>query len=144
MKSLTHLLVSFVATVAIAVAASMSVPAVTHAQTQMGMKIPFDFYVGSEKFEPGNYIVTVNGAYIKISDGNGHSKFVLTNAVANPAWKGMGGGALIFTHYDNYYFLSEVRRGGYSTANGLTMAPLEVQVAKISATREKIAFQSGH
>jgi hypothetical protein len=127
-----------------AVLAGASVPAVTYAQSQMELKIPFDFYVGDQKFEPGNYTVLVYGAYIKISDGNGHSKFALTNPVANPGWKGTSGGALVFTHYDTYYFLSEVRRGGYSSANGLTMAPLEVQIARNSATREKLAFQSGH
>jgi hypothetical protein len=69
---------------------------------------------------------------------------VLTSPVANPEWKDRVGGTLVFTHYDNYYFLSEVRRGGYSTAQGLLQAPLEIQVAKISSSKEKIAFQSGH
>jgi hypothetical protein len=80
---------------------------------------PSDFYVG------------------RVSAGS-------TSAIANPGWKASSGGTLVFTHYDNYYFLSEVRRGGYNTAHGLLQAPLEVQIAKISATREKIAFQSGH
>jgi len=136
--------VSFLTTMAIVVLAGVSVPAVSYAQSQMGLKIPFDFYVGDQKFEPGNYTVLISGAYIKISDGRGHSKFVLTSPVPNPGGKGSSGGSLVFAHYDSYYFLSEVRRGGYSTAQGLLQAPLEVQIAKISATKEKIAFQAGH
>ena len=129
---------------AIVVLAGVTVPAVAYAQSQMTLKIPFDFYVGNQQFAPGDYTVLVSGAYIKISDGNGHSTFALTNPVASPGWKGASGGALVFTHYDNYYFLSEVRRGGYSSANALMQAPLEVQIAKISATREKIAYQASH
>jgi hypothetical protein len=136
--------VSFLTAMAIVVLAGVSVPAVSYAQSQIALKIPFDFYVGDQRFEPGDYTVVISGAYVKISDGRGHSRFVMTNPVANPGWKGSSGGTLVFTHYDNYYFLSEVRRGGYSTANGLIQAPLEVQIAKISATREKIAYQTGH
>lgn len=137
-------LVSLLTAMAIVVLAGVSVPAVTYAQSQMGLKIPFDFYVGNQKFEPGEYTVLVSGAYIKISNGNGHSMFAMTNPVANPEWKGTSGGTLVFTHYDNYYFLSEVRRGGYSSANGLLKAPMEVQIARNSATKDKVAFQSGH
>lgn len=136
--------VSFLTAMAIVVLAGVSVPAVSYAQAQMGLKIPFDFYVGDQRFEPGDYTVVISGAYVKISDGRGHSRFVLTNQVANPGWKGSSGGTVVFTHYDNYYFLAEVRRGGYSTANGLLKAPLEVQVAKISTNSEKIAFQTAH
>jgi hypothetical protein len=50
----------------------------------------------------------------------------------------------VFTRYDNYYFLSEVRRSGYSSANGLMKAPMEIQIARSSAINEKIAYQSGH
>jgi hypothetical protein len=136
--------VSFLTAMALVVLAGVSVPAITYAQSQMGLKIPFDFYVGNQKFEPGEYTVLVSAAYIKISDGNGHSMFATTNPVANPGWQGTSGGTLVFTHYDNYYFLSEARRGGYSTANGLLKTPMEVQIARNSAIKDKVAFQSGH
>jgi len=137
-------LVSLLTAVVIVALAGVSAPAVIYAQSQLGLNIPFDFYVGSQKFEPGDYTVLVSGSYLKISDRRNHSVFVLTSPVANPGWRSTSGGALVFNRYDNYYFLTEVRRGGYSSANGLLKAPLEIQVARISATKEQIAFQSGH
>lgn len=137
-------LISLLAAMAIVVLAGVSVPAVTYAQSQMGLKIPFDFYVGDQKFQPGDYTVLVSGAYIKVSDGHGHSMFAITSPVANPGWNGTSGGALVFTRYDNYYFLSEVRMAGYSSANGLLKTPMEVQIARNSAINDKVAFQAGH
>jgi hypothetical protein len=136
--------VSLLTAMAIVVLAGVSVPAVSYAQSELRLKIPFDFYVGDQRFDSGSYSVFISGDYIKVSDGKGHSKFVLTDPVSYAGLMGSGGGALVFTHYDNYYFLSEVRRGGYSTAHGLKKAPLEIQVARISATKEKVAFQTGH
>jgi hypothetical protein len=137
-------LVSFLTAMTIVVLACVSAPASIYAQSQMTLKIPFDFYVGNQRFEPGDYAVLVFGAYVKISDGRGHSTFAFTNSVANPGWRSTSGGALVFTRYDNYYFLSEVRRSGYSSANGLMKAPMEIQIARSSAINEKIAYQSGH
>ena len=137
-------LVSFLTAMTIVVMAGMSTVTPIYAQSAMGLKIPFDFYVGNQKFEPGEYTVLVSGNYIKLSDTHGHSRFVLTNPVANPTWRTASGGSLVFTHYDDYYFLSEVRRSGYSAANGLMKAPLEVQIARNSSAKEKIAFQAGH
>ena len=144
MKVSKSRLVSFLATTAMLVLAGVSVPTIAHAQSEMGLKIPFDFYVGNQRFAAGSYTVLVSTNYVKISDGNGHSAFSITNAVANPGWRNANAGAVVFNHYDGYYFLTEVRRSGYSFANGLLKAPLEIQVARNSGIKEQLAFGAGH
>ena len=144
MKVSRNKLITFAAAMAVTMLTIVSVPVVAHAQAVLQVKIPFDFYVGSQSFPAGNYQVQVNNAYVKVFDAKGHSSFALTTAVANRTAIGDGNGQLVFSRYDNYYFLSEVRRGGYNTAQGLTPSHLEVQIAKNSGEKQQLAFSTTH
>ena len=84
----------------------------------------------------------VYNAYVKLLDGRGHSAFALTTSVANHMALGEGNGQLVFSRYENYYFLSEVRRGGYRTAQGLTPSHLEIEIAKNSGEKQQLAFSA--
>jgi hypothetical protein len=119
-------------------------PAVMHAQSTMRVSIAFDFYIGAQKFPSGNYIVEVSSKYLKVSDWEGHAAFALTNAVANPESRTLSVAKLLFTRYDNFYFLSEVRRAGYSNGNGLIPSHLESQIAKNGVERQLLAFSVTH
>ena len=108
----------------------------------MQVNIPFDFYIGTQKFPSGNYNIEVSGMYLKVSDRGGHAAFALTKAVANPEARTLSIGKLLFMRYDNYYFLSEVRRAGYSTGNGLSRSHLETQIAKTVVDRQLLAYSA--
>jgi len=140
MKVSRDKVIAFAAAMAVTMLAVVSVPVVAHAQAVMKVTIPFDFYVGSQSFPAGDYQVQVSNAYVKVFDAKGHSSFALTTPVANRGAIGDGNGQLVFSRYDSYYFLSEVRRGGYSTAQGLTPSHLEVQTAKNSGEKQQLAF----
>lgn len=142
MKTLRNQLVAFAVAMTMAMLTVVSIPAVVHAQSAMQVNIPFDFYIGTQKFPSGNYNIEVSGMYLKVSDRGGHAAFVLTNAVTNPESRTLSIGKLLFTRYDNYYFLSEVRRAGYSTGNGLVPSHLESRIAKNVADRQLLAFSA--
>jgi hypothetical protein len=113
----------------------VNIPAVVHSQTETPAKIPFDFYIGSQRLPSGTYSFEVSGSYVKLSDRDGHSAIALASMVPNPESMTLNGGKLMFTRYDNYFFLSEVRRAGYPTGLGLIRSSLETQIAKSSGDR---------
>jgi len=144
MKPLRNQFVAFAVGMTMAMLTVVSIPAVVHAQSAMQVNIPFDFYIGTQKFPSGNYKVEVSGVYVKVSDKEGHAAFALTNAVQNPESRTLSVGKLLFTRYDSYLFLSEVRRAGYSNGNGLIPSHLESQIAKNGVDRQQLAFSATH
>jgi hypothetical protein len=142
MKTSVRPLAGLVISLALVLAAVVSVPSVAHAQSLLRAKIPFEFIVGEQQFAPGNYTVLVTPAYIKVSDEDGHSRFVITNSLTKPALNRVRGGMLVFTRYDNSYFLSEVWREGYSSGNAVNKTSLEARIARNSSTKEPIALRA--
>jgi hypothetical protein len=140
MNTLKNQLAVFALAVTMALLAVIGTPAVGNAQTEMRADIPFDFYIGAQQLPSGSYSFVVSGMYIKVSDRNGHSAMTLASTVPNPESRTLNGAKLMFTRYDNYFFLSEVRRGGYSTGLGLIRSHLETQIAKSSGNRQLLAF----
>ena len=121
-----------------AVLAILNVPVPAMAQsTGMSVAIPFDFHVGNQTLPSGNYIVHRQGEAIKISDSNGHSAFVLSGAVVNPAAK--LDNQLVFNRYGDDCYLTEVRWIGYSTARGLIKSTKEVELAKVFSGKSVLA-----
>jgi hypothetical protein len=139
MKVSKNSLVALVTAMAMAMLTVVTMPSVVHAQTDMQVKIPFDFYVGTKWFPAGDYSVQVSGMYVRVSDRNNHSAFALTNLVVNPESRTLGGAKLMFARYGSYLFLKEVRRAGYSSGNGLIRSNLEITVAKQMGEPELIA-----
>jgi len=115
--------------VTVAALAISSVPAPLVAQS-VGMRvaIPFDFHVGNKTLPAGDYIVYKQGDTIQLSDSNGHSAFVLSNAVKNPTVNAEN--QLVFSRYGEESFLSEVRWLGYSDARGVIKSTNEIALAK--------------
>jgi hypothetical protein len=140
MKVLRNQFAAFAVAMIMVMLTVVSIPAVVYAQSEMKVTIPFDFYIGSQRFPAGNYIVEVTNMYVRVSDREGHNAYALTNAVDNPESRTLKAGKLLFTRYDNYFFLSEVRRAGYTAAHGLIRSHLEAQIAKSSVEREQLAF----
>src|SRR5215475_841566 len=122
--------VGLATSLAVVLTMGMGVPGVARGETELKAKIPFEFYVGDKKFAPGDYKVLVCPTYIRLSDRKGNTSFVLTTGVTKSNWNSMHSGLLVFTTYDNYRFLSQVWREGYSAGNELIKAPLEIQVAR--------------
>lgn len=142
MKTRIDRMAGLVASLAVLVV-GLSVPSALFAQSTLtGVNIPFNFYVGELKFASGEYTVKVTGDYIKLSDGNGHSAFVLTTRVTKNNWRDTRNGLLVFNHYENAYFLSEVWREGYSNGNQLMKTSTEVQAARNNAASAPIALSA--
>src|SRR3982751_544365 len=121
-----------------AVLAILNVPAPALAQSgPMIVAIPFDFHVGSKTLPAGTYIVNPQAEAIQISDSRGHTAFVISTAVPNPAAK--LDNQLVFNRYGNDAYLSEVRWLGYSTGRGLTKTTNEVQLAKAFSGRNVLS-----
>ena len=121
-----------------AVLAILSVPAPAMAQsTAMNVTIPFDFHAGNTTLPAGRYIVTRVGEAIKVSDGQGHSAFVIASAVPNPAAN--LDNQLVFNRYGDERYLSEVRWLGYSAARGLAKTAGEIELAKVLTERNVLS-----
>jgi len=120
------------------VLAVLNVPAPAWAESSaMIVAIPFDFHVGAEALPAGTYIVSRQGEAIHISDSNGHSAFVISTAVPNPA--GKLDNQVVFNRYGNDAFLTEVRWLGYSTSRGLAKSTTEVELAKAFSGRNVLS-----
>jgi len=121
-----------------AVLAILNVPAPALAQsTAMSVAIPFDFHAGGTTLPAGDYIVSRSGEAIQISDSKGHSAFVISSAVPNPAAK--LDNQLVFNRYGDECYLSEVRWLGYTTGRGLTKSTKEVELAKAFSGRNVLS-----
>ena len=121
-----------------AVLAILNVPAPALAQsTAMIVTIPFDFHVGAKTLPAGTYIVNRQGEAIKLSDSSGHSAFVISMAVPNPAAK--LDNQLVFNRYGNDAYLTEVRWLGYTAGRGLAKTTNEVELAKAFSGRNVLS-----
>src|SRR5262249_1195878 len=95
-------------TAAVGLLAAMCLsPAIAHSQSGgMSITVPFEFYIGALKLPAGQYAVSQPGnnpSVIQISDRNGHSAVMLTNAASNQS--GTQKGQLVFNRYGDYSFL---------------------------------------
>lgn len=121
-----------------AVLAILNVPTPALAQsTAMIVAIPFDFHVGAKTLPAGTYIVNRQGEAIKLSDSSGHSAFVISMAVPNPAAK--LDNQLVFNRYGNEAYLTEVRWLGYTAGRGLAKTTNEVELAKSFSGRNVLS-----
>jgi hypothetical protein len=96
---------------------ALAILSVSYAQAQSGnpqtADIPFTFTVGDKTFPAGQYtVVRLNPASdkaalsIQSADGGGSGKIVLTTPVQSGRAREKAG--LVFSHYEDRYFLSEV------------------------------------
>ena len=109
--------------------------AVQAQSTSMRVRIPFTFHVGVKKMPPGTYLVRKTGDAIRIEDRQ-NSAMVISTAVSNRAPK--GNDQLIFNRYAEQYFLSEVRWSGYLEARGLAKSKVELEVARVMGSPERV------
>jgi hypothetical protein len=129
---------ALVMALAVAVLVIVNVPAPALAQTTaMIVTIPFDFHVGAKALPAGTYIVNRQGEAIQISDSKGHSAFVISTAVPNPAAK--LDNQLVFNRYGTDAYLTEVRWLGYTASRGLMKSATEVELAKSFSGRNVLS-----
>jgi hypothetical protein len=121
-----------------AVLAILNVPAPALAQSSaMVVTIPFDFHVGKTALPAGTYTVHLQSEAIQISDSNGHSAFVISQAVPNPAAK--LDNQIVFNRYGDERYLSEVRWLGYPAGRGLIKSDKEIELAKVFTERNVLS-----
>ena len=118
---------TFMAALAVAL---LSISAVAHAQSVgIRAKIPFDFYVGSEKFPAGSYTVLRQGYSIaRVEDEKGHASLIMTSPISVRAATSKPG--LVFNRYGNYHFLSEVTWGESNVGHHVSRSSFELEIAK--------------
>jgi hypothetical protein len=103
----------------------------------MTVAIPFDFHVGDKTLPAGTYIVNRTGEAIQVSDSKGHTAFVISTAVPNPAAN--LDNQLVFNRYGEDSYLTEVRWLGYSTGRGLRKSTKEIELAKVFTGRNVLS-----
>jgi hypothetical protein len=129
---------ALVVTLAGAALAILNVPAPALAQSPaMTVAIPFDFHVGDKTLPAGTYIVNRTGEAIQVSDSKGHTAFVISTAVPNPAAN--LDNQLVFNRYGEDSYLTEVRWLGYSTGRGLRKSTKEIELAKVFTGRNVLS-----
>jgi len=129
---------ALVAALAGTVLAILNVPAPALAQSSaMIVATPCDFHAGGVTLPAGTYIVNRQGEAIQISDSKGHTAFLISTAVPNPAAK--QDNQLVFNRYGDDCYLSEVRWLGYSNGRGLMKSTKEVEQAKAFSGRNVLS-----
>ena len=101
------------------------------AQTTQTMKaqIPFAFAVGNRTFPAGEYTVGPAGAVLQIRSTDGKkSIYALHRSVQRPVTESQW--RLVFNHYGDTYFLSELWGPGDNTGQQLVMSPRERELAQ--------------
>ena len=93
------------------------------------VNIPFEFHVGDKALPAGTYIVEKRGEALLISDRQGKSAAILSNAIGNKAHK--LDDMVVFHRYGDNRFLSEVRWSEYSTARGVLPSKTERRLANL-------------
>ena len=96
---------------------------------ELSATIPFDFYVGAERMNSGNYSVQrLSDAALVISSADNHHRVtILSNAAFRPL--NAKGSELVFNHYAGGYFLSQVAWQG-GAARSLAPTRREIEAAK--------------
>jgi len=92
------------------------------------VNIPFEFSVGQNTLPAGTYTVEKRGDLLLISDRNGNSATVLSNATQNKAYKLES--MVVFHRYGDHSFLTEVRWSDSPAARALMETSAERRLAK--------------
>jgi len=93
---------------AVLAAILFSVPTFVQAQTTMRVKVPFDFYIGDQRFPTGQYAMwRGQGFLVRLSDANGHTSASFAIFGYRPS--SGESGRLIFNRYGESHFLTEIR-----------------------------------
>ena len=121
--------VRFAMNLAAAVLLSLGITVTADAQSIAG-RTRFDFYVGDHKYPQGEYTLNViaGGQLIQILDRTGLRATLPLTEVSTGVRASKT--ELVFNHYDDYYFLSEIRRSHSSRSYVLPQSSLERAVAR--------------
>lgn len=109
-----------------------------HAQQSVMVSIPFEFVVGDMTLPAGDYDIQHPSAgrpellLIHRTDGSA-SAFVLTMAVEANAWQPES--KLLFNHYGDRYFLSQIWAAGERLGRELYKSRAEKELASIETKR---------
>jgi len=100
-------------------------------------QIPFDFNVGDQKLEAGEYRITVlNGSVLTMQRSHGPgAAAAMTNGVYSKG--NVGNGQLIFRRYGSDYFLSQAFWPGYETGRELLKSSRELEAEARNGKPEK-------
>jgi len=100
-----------------------ALPAAAQGKRLLILKAPFSFTVEQKKMPAGSYQILVEHGWLQIrSDDNKTAAVVLTLPVSGKAPEGVG--HVVFNHYGDRYFLSQVWRPGMG-AGRQTLESLE-------------------
>ena len=128
---------------AVAAVATLTVGALLIQAQSLTMRItiPFDFYVGDKTLPAGTYEVWRSGTSdaVSITDRNGHSAFVMTSGNARRPGA-TSESQMVFSGYDNRYFLDEIRWSGYPIARSVPKSKLQLQLAQAGRDPASLAI----
>ncbi|MFB3776782.1 MAG: hypothetical protein ACE141_04200 [Bryobacteraceae bacterium] len=121
-----------------ALVVALSVP-LSAQSFQLTAKIPFDFAVGAKSMPAGEYQVTRDSSpSLLLLRGSEHGGGAII--LANPGFVRAGGDpaadtVLVFRHYGDRYFLSEVRNGFAGIAYMVPMSKAEREMSKTASAQ---------
>ncbi len=128
----------FTVVATLAAVALLSIPAVVQAQSGgMKVNVPFEFYIGNQKFPAGLYAVWRNhndASVVQVSDRNGHNSIIVTIPITSRLENAAG--QLVFNRYGGYHFLSEVRWMGSASGGQFPRSLVERRLAKNIAAEQ--------
>ena len=130
MKTRLHLIVTAAVMASVVCISGLRTITAQAQSARLNVKIPFAFHVGLQKFRPGVYkLEKITPLMCRIQDSAGHVGAVVATNPAMPVSQ-QHGGKLVFNHYNNDYFLSQVWWADYPVGNEILKTSLELELAK--------------
>jgi len=121
------------------VLSSMAATQVARAQEPMVVDIPFAFTAGNATLPAGEYRVAKldqnSGVLLIRCADPSAAAMVLTNAAQAKELQSQS--KLVFSRYDNHYFLSQVWSAGSSRGSQLSKSPREKELAQVARIETK-------
>ena len=116
------------------------VPAAVQAQSrQLTVKIPFEFYVGDQKFPAGDYKIMQQptSSVLLIVGEYKSQRWILTTPITNPHPD--RNASIVFNRYAGDMFLSEAHWSGSDIARKLPVSSIELALAKTTTPERVVA-----
>ena len=103
-------------------------------------KVPFDFRVKNQQFTAGSYTISTNSQGVMLIRGNENHSAMFALTYTSRTIQPDSKGRLVFNHYGNQYFLSELWLAETGCARTLPPSKAELELARANRKPEIVSL----
>jgi hypothetical protein len=103
-------------------------------------KVPFDFRVKNQQFTAGSYTISANSQGVMLIRGNENHSAMFALTYGSRTIQPESKGRLVFNHYGNQYFLSELWLAQAGCARAVPPSKAEMELARATGKPEIVSL----